>query len=202
MFPFLTAAALLSAIHQVVVGNVGLIAAVTTAMPDHETLCISLFRGVLRSQPAKALPGNVRRSIVFHIFAAAVCFTSGYQLAGCCFTGITAAAQTCPVRSHFGALSAFAYNLQFAKGLAKQVVCRYLLRPFSPQAATAERTPTFERTLQHIPLCSAVTEAQILFLAFCCGNVLLGYGPAAYSTTIYWFSLHIFVAPPIAPWGL
>ena len=36
-------AALLAAIHQVVVGNIGFIAAVTVAMPDYEALCIALF---------------------------------------------------------------------------------------------------------------------------------------------------------------
>ena len=127
----------------------------------------AFLEGLLAAFRRAILPGNVRRSIVFHIFAAAICFTPGYQLAGRCFTGVTAAAQTCPVRSHPGALSAFAHNPQFAKGLAKQVVCRCLLRPFSPQAAAAEGTSAFEGALQHISFRAAVTAAEMFLFALC-----------------------------------
>lgn len=64
MLLFLATAACLAAIHQAVIGNVCLVAAIALAMPDHKALCVTLFRGVLRSQPAEPLAGDIGHSIV------------------------------------------------------------------------------------------------------------------------------------------
>lgn len=135
MLLLLAATALLAAIHQVVVGNVNLIAAVATAMPDHKALCVSLFRRVLRSQPAETSAGNVSGSIVLYTFAAAMGLAPGHQFCRRGFAGIAADAQACPVCAHLGALPAASDHFQLPKGLTKQVVCRCLSRPFHAQAA-------------------------------------------------------------------
>ena len=140
MLLFLASAACLAAIHQAVIGNVCLAAAIALAMPDHEALCVTLFRRVLRSQPAEPLAGNVRCGIVFHAFTTTMRFTAGHKLRGCYLAGITAAAQTSPICPHFRALPALSDDAEVAKGLPQQVVGIGPIRHFFPQTAAAPRS--------------------------------------------------------------
>ena len=113
----LFSASMLTAIHQVIIRNIYLVAAVAAAMPDHKPLCVPLIRGAYCSQSPKALTGDVGRSIILRAHAAAMCLAPRYQLRCRGLTGISAAAQTCPVRSHLCALFASSNHFQIAEGL-------------------------------------------------------------------------------------
>ena len=155
------AAAYLIAVNKAVVGHIGFIPAVAQAVPDDSALIITLIRGRLGSQAAKAPASDVRCGIAFYAFAAAVRPAAGHELGGCRFAGVAAGAQASPIWSHFRALPAPADNAEVAEGLAKQVIGSGLMRHFFAQTATALRLAVAQGTLQHIALGAAVAAAQI-----------------------------------------
>ena len=101
---------------------------VAMAMPDHKALCVSLFRRVLRSQPAETSASNVSESIVLYTFAAAMGLAPGHQFCRRGFAGIAADAQACPVCAHLGALPAASDHFQLPKGLTPNKSCAVACR--------------------------------------------------------------------------
>ena len=121
-------------------------------MPDHKALCVSLFRRVLRSQPAETSASNVSGSIVLYTFAAAMGLAPGHQFCRRGFAGIAADAQACPVCAHLGALPAASDHFQLPKGLTPNKSC-----------AVACRARSMRRQPQRVPLILLFVISSLIF---------------------------------------